>query len=53
MKNLTQKIQKAYGIDMHKDNIKSRYLGIGNQAVIRDFGTTTQQLKALYARYQP
>ncbi len=32
------KIQKACGIDMHKDNIKSCYLGVGPHAVIRILG---------------
>lgn len=40
-------IQKACGIDMHKDKIKSCYLGIGNQAIIQDFGTTTEQIRTL------
>lgn len=39
------KIQKACGIDMHKDNIKSCYLGVDHRAVIQDFGTTTMQLR--------
>jgi transposase len=46
--SLDVKLAKACGIDMHKDKIKSCYMGVSETSVIKDFGTTTQQLKLLY-----
>ncbi len=41
------KIQKACGIDMHKDVIKSCYPGVGPHAVSRNFGTMTLRIRNL------
>jgi transposase len=41
------KLQKACGIDMHKDRIKVCYMFSGGKTVLKDYGTQTVQLHRL------
>ena len=41
------KLQKSCGIDMHKDSIKICFMGVDKLPIIKDYGTTTSQLKQL------
>ena len=43
------KIQKACGIDLHKDSIKACYMFSDSEAVYRDYGTQSHELRKLCA----
>lgn len=45
--SLDVKLQKACGIDLHKDQIKACYMSVDQSPQIKDFGTTTLELKKL------
>jgi transposase len=45
--SLDVKLQKACGIDLHKDQIKACYMSIDKSPQHKDFGTTTLELKKL------
>lgn len=46
------KLQKACGIDMHKDSIKACYLFSDKARVLKDYGTQTPQLRLLCQELQ-
>lgn len=46
------KLQKACGIDIHKDSLKACYLSSDRPAEFRDYGTQTAQLRLLCTELQ-
>src|ERR1700677_2026478 len=46
------KIQKAAGIDIHKEKIVCGFMGVGMPTEVKEYGTFTKQLKEIVADAQ-